>query len=184
MQSRTTRFKFKQIAKEEAVGRLREICNAESMNVTDQALNDIVKISEGDMRKMVNTLQNIHMSLQGLPSAELPAFNIDRDYVFKLTGFPNPADIETIQKILLEAEDIKAAYDQINEIRRAKGISLSALIKDITDFLVTLQTPGNMKGNLFKRMAEIEYRLSLGCSEEKQLASMIGCFVEVRALKN
>ena len=60
LQSRTTRFKFKQISKEDACGRLRHICNSEKINITDQALVDIVKISEGDMRKMVNTLQVVY----------------------------------------------------------------------------------------------------------------------------
>ena len=67
-------------------------------------------------------------------------------------------------------------------MRRNKGISLVSLLKDISDILIRASLPGNMKGNLYKRMAEIEYRLSLGCSEEKQLASLIGGFVECRSI--
>ena len=72
----------------------------------------------------------------------------------------------------------------INDIRKNKGISLSSLMKDLTDTLLGISTPGNMKGNLFKRMSDIEFRLSIGCSEEKQLASMVGGFVESRAINN
>lgn len=72
--------------------------------------------------------------------------------------------------------------EEINDIRRNKGISLVSLLKDISEILVRSDTPGNMKGNLYKRMAEIEYRLSIGCSEEKQLASLIGAFIECRTL--
>lgn len=59
-----------------------------------------------------------------------------------------------------------------------------SLLKDISDILIGMKTPDNLKGNLFQRMAEIEYRLSIGCSEEKQLASLIGGFVECRAVKS
>ena len=72
----------------------------------------------------------------------------------------------------------------INDIRKNKGISLTSLMKDLTETLLSINTPGNMKSNLFKRMSDIEYRLSIGCSEEKQLASMIGGFVECRAISN
>lgn len=71
---------------------------------------------------------------------------------------------------------------EINDIRKNKGISLVSLLKDISDILVKADMPGNMKGGLYKRMAEIEYRLSLGCSEEKQLSSLIGAFVECRTV--
>lgn len=68
-----------------------------------------MKISEGDMRKMVNTLQSIHMALQSKPNqSELV---VDRDYVFKHTGFPNPADIERIFSILTTSDDILKAYE-------------------------------------------------------------------------
>jgi replication factor C subunit 3/5 len=71
---------------------------------------------------------------------------------------------------------------EINDIRKNKGISLISLLKDISDILIKADLPGNMKGGLYKRMAEIEYRLSLGCSEEKQLASLIGAFVDCRTI--
>lgn len=120
------------------------------------------------------------MSLQS--SQAYDGITVDRNFVFRLTGFPNPEDIITILNLLTSSDDIKKAYDEINDIRRNKGISLVSLIKDISDVMITLTMPGNMKGNLYKRMAEIEYRLSLGCSEEKQLASLIGAFVEIRSI--
>lgn len=181
LQSRTTRFKFRQIPKEDAVGRLRQICQLEHLKVTEEALGDIVKISEGDMRKMVNTLQSIHMSLQS--KKEALNLLVDRNYVFRLTGLPNPEDIQRIFRLLVESDDIQKAYEDINELRRNRGVSLASLLKDISEILVDLQAPGNFKGNVYKRMAEIEYRLSIGCSEEKQLASLVGIFVESRSIR-
>ena len=104
LQSRTTKFKFKQISRQDAAGRLKQICKSEEINMTDEAINDVVKISEGDMRKMVNTLQNVHMYLQ---SAEgLQGMLVDRTMLFKLTGFPNPDDIEKVFNLLSTSEDV------------------------------------------------------------------------------
>jgi replication factor C subunit 3/5 len=182
LQSRTTRFKFRQISKEDAVGRLKKICDAEKINITDQALGDIAKIAEGDMRKMVNTLQSIQMSLQSRDNGM--SIQVDRNFVFKLTGLPNPEDIQRVFNVLSTTDDIQKAYEEINELRRNKGVSLVSLLKDISEILININSPGNMKGNIYKRMAEIEYRLSIGCSEEKQLASLIGAFVESRCVKS
>ena len=176
LQSRTTKFKFRQISSNDAAGRLKQICDTEQIDVTEDAILDVVKISDGDMRKMVNMLQSIHMSLKSRP--ELENLKVDRNYVFKLTGFPNPADIDRIFAILLESDDILKSYKEINDIRKNKGISLVSLLKDLSEKLMAAKTPGNMKGNIFKRMADIEYRLSVGASEEKQLASPVGGFME------
>lgn len=109
LQSRTTRFKFKQIPKEDAAGRLKQICKAEHINVTDEGIIDIIKISEGDMRKMVNTLQNVHMWLQSEDGMANKL--VDRNMVYKLTGFPNPDDILKIFDLLTTSEDIHATYE-------------------------------------------------------------------------
>lgn len=49
------------------------------------------------------------MALQSKPNqSELV---VDRDYVFKHTGFPNPADIDRIFNILTTSDDILKAYE-------------------------------------------------------------------------
>lgn len=109
LQSRTTRFKFKQIPRADAVGRLKQICKDEKINITDEALGDVTKISDGDMRKMVNTLQNIHMYLQS--NSDWNNKIVDRNLIYKLTGFPNPEDIQKIFEMLATSDDIQATYE-------------------------------------------------------------------------
>lgn len=57
LQSRCTKFKFKQIPVKEAKSRVKEICDTEGIIIDNQAISDIIVISEGDMRKVVNMLQ-------------------------------------------------------------------------------------------------------------------------------
>lgn len=64
LQSRCTKFKFKQIPVVDAQSRVKEICKIEGIKIEDQAVEDIIVISEGDMRKVVNMLQvNLIFSL-------------------------------------------------------------------------------------------------------------------------
>lgn len=62
LQSRCTRFKFKQIPVEDAKLRVKEICAAENLNISEDGIESIFKLSEGDMRKVVNMLQSISIS--------------------------------------------------------------------------------------------------------------------------
>lgn len=40
-----------------------EIAKLENINIDPAAVEDIINLSEGDMRKVINMLQNIHISL-------------------------------------------------------------------------------------------------------------------------
>lgn len=59
-----------------------------------------MKLSEGDMRRCVNMLQSIYMTLVDV-NTETPN-QVDPDYVYSITGSISPNDIENILKILLE----------------------------------------------------------------------------------
>lgn len=57
LQSRCTRFKFKQIPTVDAFDKIRHIVDQEGIQLEDNAIEDIVSLAEGDMRKVVNMLQ-------------------------------------------------------------------------------------------------------------------------------
>ena len=63
LQSRCTKFKFKQIPLEDARDRIKKIAEAEGLKILDEAIDDIIKLSDGDMRKVVNMLQVIVLKL-------------------------------------------------------------------------------------------------------------------------
>lgn len=62
IQSRCTRFRFAPLEKFQMSGRLKEIANAENVNITDDGMESILNLCEGDMRKMLNILQSCHMA--------------------------------------------------------------------------------------------------------------------------
>ena len=57
LQSRCTKFKFKQIPIVSAVKRVEEICGDGGIEIEEQAIEDVITLCEGDMRKVVNMLQ-------------------------------------------------------------------------------------------------------------------------------
>lgn len=57
------------------------------------------------------------------------------------------------------------------------------LLKELNAMLMGLEVPNEMKMFLVERMSEIEYRLSLSCSESIQVLSLIGGFQEARVAR-
>ena len=55
--SRCTRFKFKKIPEIDSINRVQEICQIEGIPLEDEAARHVIKLCDGDMRKIVNMLQ-------------------------------------------------------------------------------------------------------------------------------
>ena len=156
------------------------IAKAENINIDPVAVEDIIKLSDGDMRKVINTLQNIHISLMSHIGQDKFLTRVTRDFIYKMTGYPHPEILQKILEVMLSGASLKDTIETVNKIKLEKGISLGTLISNLGESLMSLIMPAQMKGFLLKRMADIEYRLSLGCDEDIQTASLVAGFMETR----
>lgn len=162
LQSRCTRFKFKQIPVKDAQRRVSQICEQENLNITPKGIESIFELCEGDMRKVVNMLQSVSVYNKG--NAEENQ-KIDENFIYELVSCATPSDIDFILKILFN-ENVPIAYQKIKEIQDSKGISLQIIIKELSSRVIQLQIEENWKIHLIKRLSEIEYRLSICCDEK------------------
>ena len=69
------------------------------INLTEDGKDSLLRISQGDMRKVLNILQACHAGFR----------TINSDAIYACTGAPNPSTIQSILKILM-AEDFTNAY--------------------------------------------------------------------------
>ncbi|EGR31962.1 replication factor c subunit, putative [Ichthyophthirius multifiliis] len=189
LQSRCTRFKFKHIPIEDAQKRIEEICLIEKIKYDQSGLEAIFKLCDGDMRRVVNMLQVkqfqyiyiyyiFQQSLQ-LQSNILNQVFVNEEFVYKFTGNATPQDMEEILNILL-TENLINAYETIRKYQVLKGISLQVILKELNMKLMYSRYPSIALEFLVKRIAELEYRMSISCEEKVQLLSLIGVFIEIR----
>ena len=90
----------------------------------------MINLCEGDMRKVVNMIQSVHISLKA-NSEESVQPVVDRDFIYKMSGYPHPADIDEIFQILLN-DTCKSAFTKIKQLKAVKGISLVSIIKEVS----------------------------------------------------
>merc|ERR1719220_3360382 len=86
LQSRCTRFRFGPLDPEQIMPRLVHVCEEESVDVTDDGKEALMRLSQGDMRRVLNILQSCHMAFE----------EVTEDNVYTCTGHPLRSDITNI----------------------------------------------------------------------------------------
>eukprot|EP00761_Pharyngomonas_kirbyi_P001282 gb/GECH01001285.1/.p1 GENE.gb/GECH01001285.1/~~gb/GECH01001285.1/.p1 ORF type:complete len:361 (+),score=88.73 gb/GECH01001285.1/:1-1083(+) len=166
IQSRCTRFRFAPLKKAQITSRLEEITNQEQIDATSDALNAVARLSQGDMRKCLNILQSVALSASG---------KIDANTVYDCTGSPNPRDVHSVVKNMLNLP-MQDAYNKVSELKVSKGLALNDLLYLILEYVHKLDTNADTKIYLLEHLANIENNLAFGGDEKLQLSSLIGGF--------
>jgi replication factor C subunit 3/5 len=171
LQSRCTRFRFAPLAPQHIRTRLEEVAIAEKCKTTPEGLQAIVRLSGGDMRRVLNLLQSTAMAAEEVNEAS----------VYLTSGAPQPQHIEEILTSLLN-DSFAKAYTRISTLCRSQGYALADVIEDLTACVMSLEFESPMLGQLLDGMSQVEYRLAFGTEEKLQLASLVGVFVQTREL--
>ncbi|KAM6156112.1 replication factor C subunit 5 [Rhynchocyon petersi] len=171
LQSRCTRFRFGPLTPELMVPRLEHVAGEEKVDVSEDGMKALVTLSSGDMRRALNILQSTNMAFG----------KVTEETVYTCTGHPLKSDIANILDWMLNL-DFTTAYRNIMELKTLKGLALHDILTEIHLFVHRVDFPPTIRVQLLTKMADIEYRLSVGTSEKIQLSSLIAAFQVTRDL--
>lgn len=87
------RFKFKQIPIKDAKNRVLEICKAEDLDIEENVVEEIIILCKGDMRKIVNMLQSLKLSVSSGLKEEIV---LNKDRFFEIMGV---MPFDTVRKV-------------------------------------------------------------------------------------
>ncbi|KAL7567814.1 hypothetical protein ACA910_000565 [Epithemia clementina (nom. ined.)] len=170
LQSRCTRFRFAPLAPDQIRSRLEFVADEENVQLTNDGREAILRLSGGDMRRVLNLLQATSMSFP----------IVDERSVYLTSGSPLPQDVTEIMNILLN-QTFAEATTELNVRCNTKGYALVDLIHEITERLLELENiPQAALSDLLDQLSNIEHRLAFGTSQELQTASLVACFVRMR----
>lgn len=118
LQSRCTRFKFANIPIDQAFERIKFISENERIHLSDPLINEVIKVSKGDMRKCINILQSLYLasnwdpysapvqSKQGfeieVSNSKSSGQNLTVDDFYRIIGTISPSKIDHISAILMK----------------------------------------------------------------------------------
>ncbi|CAM9590378.1 unnamed protein product [Ectocarpus sp. 6 AP-2014] len=169
LQSRCTKFRFAPLKPEQIQGRLQHVVDQEKVTITPDGVEAVMRLGQGDMRRVLNLLQSTHMAYQ----------KVDERHAYLCAAAPLKEDMEYIRNALLTAS-FKDAFDGILKLTTAKGYSLGDIVQELALKVMEIELPAAVMVHLLDEMSNTEERLAHGGSERLQLGSLVGAFATAR----
>jgi len=166
IQSRCVVFRFSSLNNDDIKTRVQLIAKNEHVKLTLDGLNALVDVSRGDCRRALNYLQ----------SCATLSKNIDQDIVLRVAGEVPPDKIKEIINVAFEGQ-LSFSIKLLNDLIKNYGLSGRNIIKNIHKEIYDLDLTEEKKIEISKILAEFEYRLSQGATEEIQLQALLARFV-------
>ena len=166
IQSRCAVFRFKPLSREDVRDFLGRIVKEENIDIDDDALEALVHVARGDMRRAVNSLQ----------VAASMGNRIDVDTIYQTTGLANPEEVKKMLEVALGGNFI-AARDKLDEIMIEFGLSGQDIIRQIHSSFFELSIGDAEKVRLMDKTGEIEFRIIEGSNERIQLEALLAYLV-------
>ncbi|BAM42199.1 replication factor C subunit [Theileria orientalis strain Shintoku] len=174
IQSRCTGFRFQPLKPELVRQKIKDIAAIEKVSVSECALDTLVDIGQGDMRRVLNCLQVTAMSY-----AKGSDVVIDSNLILATSGLPKTLEIDHLLQSLMQ-NSFKECVDELNELHHTKGYSVEDLVRGVYKAVLKIDWPNVPVIQLLIRLADIEERLSSGANTSIQIAALVSSFAEAR----
>ncbi|KAL1952463.1 hypothetical protein VTO42DRAFT_5296 [Malbranchea cinnamomea] len=181
--SRCTRFRFSPL-KEADIRRLVDhVVEREGVRIQPAAVDSLVRLSKGDMRRALNVLQACHASSKPLPlrdgshqsqSQSQSADLITDETIYTCIAAPHPSDIQTILHTLLSTSDVTSCITTIQTLKANKGLALADILTALATELQQLEVPAQTRVAWMEGLADLEWRLAGGGAEAIQTGGLVG----------
>ena len=160
--SRCAKFRFKAVAFDSQVHRLRYICGQEQLNCTDEAISSLIRLSEGDLRRSITLLQS---------AAKLFGQTISHEMVQEVAGII-PADVvDAVYNVL------RGMFEEVQEMCKSlilNGYQPDSLIEQLADCLMDRpELTDFKKARIGEVIAEADYSLISGGLEDLVMLKML-----------
>lgn len=176
LQSRCTKFRFAPLKPLQIKTRLQHVIEKEAIQITEEAIEAVLQLSQGDMRRVLNLLQSCSLAFNSDRNGEGTKKHISAIDVYAVAGKPTNDDLRTVYQSLLN-DDFLMCLEKLETMRGARGIAVEDLISGLFPLICETKLPQRMKCFLLKHMATIEHTLSMATSQKVQLAGFVGTFV-------
>lgn len=195
--SRCTRFRFSPLKEADIRSLVDQVIETEKVHIQPEAVDSLITLSKGDMRRALNVIQACHassespqLSLQDaslitlgipLPMKDAPKNQprpepetITNETIYDCIAAPHPSDIQEIMSTLLSTSDVTSCLNTMNTLKGNKGLALADILSALAEQLQQLEVPAQTRITWLEGLAEIEWRLSGGGSETMQTGGLVG----------
>ncbi|MBO4503056.1 MAG: replication factor C small subunit [Candidatus Methanomethylophilus sp.] len=168
IQSRCAVFRFRPVSNAEIQKVVDRIAAEENLDMGEGAVESLIYIARGDVRRAVNTLQ----------TAASLGEQITPDTIAKVSGSANEDEITDILKSAMMGK-FNDACNKLDNVMITYGLSGQDIIRQIHAEISKLGLPIESKVKLIDKTGEIEFRIIEGSNEKIQLEALLAYFALV-----
>ncbi|PSQ19170.1 replication factor C small subunit [Halobacteriales archaeon QS_8_69_26] len=162
IQSRCAVFRFSPLSDEAVGSYVRRIAAEEDIEVTDDGVEALAYVADGDMRKAINALQ----------AAAVTGETVDESAVYAITASARPEEVEGMVSRALDG-DFTAARATLDELLTDRGIAGGDVVDQIHRSVWEFDLTDREAVRVLDRLGEADYRISEGANERVQLEALL-----------
>ena len=162
IQSRCAVFRFSPLSDGAIESQVREIADAEGIEMADEGVDALVYAANGDMRRAINNLQ----------AAATTGDVVDAEAVYAITATARPEDIEEMIEAAIDGDFAKARATLdtlLTDVGMAGGDVIDQLHRSAWEFDLSEREVVR----LLERLGEADYRITEGANEQVQLEALL-----------
>ena len=160
--SRCQRYDFKRIPNDSIVERLKIICSEEKININDDALYEIARISDGGMRDSISTLDQI---------ISYKNDNITMDDIHMVNGTLTQKDLSEFMNYIFN-RDIDSTLNLLDKYNN-DGKNIYKLVDEIIFFLRNLLIYNTTSNYLQSKQIDVEPYKNIEISNTDEIYTLI-----------
>ncbi|MDE1834557.1 MAG: replication factor C small subunit [Candidatus Micrarchaeota archaeon] len=162
IQSRCVVLRFKPLKEDEMREYIQRIGNGEELKIDEKAVDALIYVSEGDLRKITNTLQG----------AAISNSNINETAIYEIASKARPKEVVAMLKYALGG-DFSKARNELNTLFLSYGMSGEDILVQCHREALNLEVEDRLKLKLISAIGDYNFRIVEGANERIQLEAMI-----------
>ncbi|WP_347721674.1 replication factor C small subunit [Candidatus Nanohalococcus occultus] len=162
IQSRCAVFRFNRLTDEQVKQYIDRVADSEGFEISDDAKDAVLRVSEGDLRRVTNVLQ----------TTSLNTGDIEEQDVYSASAALKPEEITKIMENAL-AGKFMDAREELSELMIDRGLDGQDVIASVHRELFDLDIDDRKKLELVDSLAEYEFRIAEGGTDDIQIEALL-----------
>ncbi|MDE1768902.1 MAG: replication factor C small subunit, partial [Candidatus Micrarchaeota archaeon] len=154
IQSRCVVLRFKPLKEDEMREYIQRIGNGEELKIDEKAVDALIYVSEGDLRKITNTLQG----------AAISNSNINETAIYEIASKARPKEVVAMLKYALGG-DFSKARNELNTLFLSYGMSGEDILVQCHREALNLEVEDRLKLKLISAIGDYNFRIVEGANE-------------------
>lgn len=162
IQSRCAVFRFNNLEEAEVKEYIQRLGTAEEFTISEDAVEAVMRVSNGDLRRVTNVLQ----------TAAISTDEIEEEDVYSVAASLRPEEITEILNKTLSGSFLDAR-DQLSDLMIERGLDGQDIVSSIHRELYNLDIPDEQKLEVAEALGDFEFRITEGASADIQIEALL-----------